>query len=186
MTLHMDGARLANAVAATERSPADLTWRAGVDVLSFGGTKNGCVAAEAVVFFHPERARDAAFARQQMGHGFSKAWFIAAQFSAYLADDHWLRLAGHANRAAAGLAEAIRGSPAARLAWTPEANEVFAIVSDDLAARLTAAGALFHPWSTQGLDQFERPRAGETLIRLVTSWQTAGDEVERFAAVLAG
>lgn len=184
MVVHMDGARIANAAAATGRSLADLTWRAGVDVLSFGGTKNGCVAAEAVVFFDPDLARHAAFARQQAGHGFSKAWFIAAQFAATLADDHWLALAGHANRAAAGLAETIRRSPEARLAWAPEANEVFAILSGDAAARLKSAGALFHPWSADSLPEFDRPREDELLIRLVTSWQTTAEEVERFASTL--
>ena len=111
--VHMDGARFANAVAALECAPADLTWRAGVDVLSFGGTKNGCIAAEAVVFFDKAAARDAPFQRQRAGQGFSKNWFIAAQFDAYLKDDHWLALAGHANAMAARLAAGDRRPPVA-------------------------------------------------------------------------
>jgi threonine aldolase len=89
--VHMDGARFSNAVAALGCSPADITWRAGVDVLSFGGTKNGCMAAEAVVFFDQAPVRDALFQRQRAGQGFSKNWFIASQFDAYLKDNHWLR-----------------------------------------------------------------------------------------------
>ena len=104
MAVHMDGARFAGAVAALGCAPADLTWRAGVDVLSFGGTKNGCLAAEAVVFFDPSAAVGFALARQRAGHAFSKSWFVAAQFAAYLADGHWLDLARHANAMAAKLA----------------------------------------------------------------------------------
>ena len=107
LAVHMDGARFANAIAGTGCKPAELTWRAGVDVLSFGGTKNGCIAADAVVFFKPEMARDFAFARQRAGHAFSKSWFVAAQFAAYLEGDHWLEMARHANAMATRLAKAL-------------------------------------------------------------------------------
>ena len=128
MAVHMDGARFAGAVAALGCAPADLTWRAGVDVLSFGGTKNGCIAAEAVVFFDPSAAVGFALARQRAGHAFSKNWFVAAQFAAYLADGHWLDLARHANAMAARLAAVLKILPAVRLAVEPAANEVFAVV----------------------------------------------------------
>jgi threonine aldolase len=180
-SLHMDGARFANAVAALGVSPADVTWRAGVDVLSFGGTKNGCVAAEAVVFFNPAHARDAGFARQRAGQGFSKNWFIAAQLAAYLDQDHWLHLARNANAMASRLAKAIDGSADARLVFKPDGNEIFAILANEADSRLQAAGAVYHPWSVESLPVHERPAAGERLVRLVTSWQTDVAEVDQFA-----
>ena len=185
MAVHMDGARFAGAVAGLGVKPAELTWRAGVDVLSFGGTKNGCIAAEAVVFFNPADCRDFGFARQRAGHGFSKAWFIAAQFHAWLDGGHWLDLARHANAMGARLAQAIGASGQARLALEPSANEIFAIMPKALEARLKAAGAIFHPWTVESLPADERPGPDEVLVRLVTSFQTTVDEVDAFAAHLA-
>jgi threonine aldolase len=185
MAVHMDGARFAGAVASLGVTPGELTWRAGVDVLSFGGTKGGCVAAEAVVFFNPADSRDFGFARQRAGHGFSKAWFIAAQFDAWLAHGHWLDLARHANRMGTRLAQAIRTSGTARLAVEPAANEVFAILPRTHDARLKAAGAVFHPWSVETLPPEERPGPDEVFVRLITSFQTTEDEVDSFAAHLA-
>jgi threonine aldolase len=184
LAVHMDGARFAGAVAGLGLSPAEITWQAGVDVLSFGGTKNGCFAAEAVVFFDPAHARDFPYARQRAGQGFSKNWFIAAQFAAYLADDHWLELAGHANRMARRLAEAIVASRTARLALTPDANEIFAILAMESDAKLRAAGAVYYPWPADGLPAEMRPAADETMVRLVTSFQTTEADVDRFAALL--
>jgi threonine aldolase len=184
--VHMDGARFANAMAGQNLAPADMTWRAGVDVLSFGGTKNGCVAAEAVVFFDPAHARDVGFARQRAGQGFSKNWFIAAQLEAYLKDDHWLKLARNANTMATRLASALAKSGRARLAFEPGGNEVFAIIEKGVDARLRAAGAVYHPWTTDSLPIAERPGPGETIVRLVTSWQTSAADIDRFANTLAG
>jgi threonine aldolase len=185
VAVHMDGARFAGAVAALNATPADLTWRAGVDVLSFGGTKNGCIAAEAVVFFDPAQARDFGLARQRAGQGFSKNWFIAAQFDAYLKDGHWLDLARRANAMAARLADAIAASGKARLAWWPDANEVFAILTRDTDNRLRAAGAVYYPWSASGLPFENDERAGEVMVRLVTSFQTRTEDIDRFAGLLA-
>jgi threonine aldolase len=185
MAVHMDGARFANAIAALEVSPADLTWRAGVDVLSFGGTKNGCIAAEAIVFFNPDHARDVGYARQRAGQGFSKNWFIAAQLDAYLRDGHWLDLARISNAMAAKLAAALASSGRARLAFKPAGNEVFAILENGLDEKLRAAGAKYYSWDPQGLPVAERPGAGETMVRMVTSWQTTTAEVDQFAALLA-
>jgi threonine aldolase len=184
MAVHMDGARFANAVAALEVSPADMTWRSGVDVLSFGGTKNGCIAAEAVVFFNPAHARDVRYARQRAGQGFSKNWFIAAQLEAYLRDGHWLTMARQSNSMAKKLADALASSPRVRLAYTPAGNEVFAILENGLDEKLRAAGAQYYAWDPHGLPVAERPGAGETMVRMVTSWQTREEDVARFAAVL--
>ncbi len=184
LAVHMDGARFANAVVGLGVAPADLTWRAGVDVLSFGGTKTGCFAAEAVVFFDPAAAHDFAYARQRAGQGFSKNWFIAAQFDAYLQDDHWLDLARHANRMAGRLAESIALSGSARLALEPDGNEVFAIVGKRDDARLRGFGAVYHPWPADGFAGLVDIGADECVIRLVTSFQTTAEDVDRFAALL--
>ena len=183
--LHMDGARFAGAIAGLGVRPADVTWKAGVNVLSFGGTKNGCIAAEAVVFFDPQAARDFGFARQRAGQGFSKNWFIAAQFDAYFRDDHWLNMARHANAMASRLAAAIEKSGSARLAVEPAANEVFAVLSTETDTRLRAAGAVYHTWAADSIAPKHRPVSDEILVRLVTSWQTAPAEVGRFAAILS-
>jgi threonine aldolase len=185
LAVHMDGARFAGAVAGLGLSPADLTWRVGVDVISFGGTKNGCLSAEAVVFFDRDQARNFGLIRQRAGHTFSKGWFVAAQFSAYFEDGHWLDMARHANSMGVRLADAIRSAPGARLALEPDANEIFAILPKRLDQRLKAAGAAYHPWTVDSLALADRPGADEVLVRFVTSFQTRAEEVDRFAALLA-
>lgn len=175
MLVHVDGARFANAVAALGASPADLTWRAGVDLMSFGGTKNGCIAAEAVVVFEPGRFPDLGNIRQRAGHGLSKQRFIAAQYEGYFADGGWLRTAGHANAMAARLAAGIRGSTAMRLDWDSPANELFPVMSRETATRLRAAGAVFHTWEHLG---------DEERVRLVTSFATTEAEVDAFLALI--
>ena len=115
-----------------------MTWKAGVDILSFGGTKNGCVAAEAVVFFDPSLARDMPFLRKRAGQLFSKSRFVAAQFDAYLNDGLWLKLAGHANAMADRLRAGIARAPHAREAWPTGGNEVFVGLPASDADRLTA------------------------------------------------
>src|SRR5690606_24469502 len=107
LPLHMDGARFANALVSLDMTPAEMTWKRGVDIVSFGGTKNGCWCAEALVFMNPERARDLPFIRKRAAQLFSKTRFIAAQFDAYLADNLWLELARHANALATSLARHI-------------------------------------------------------------------------------
>jgi threonine aldolase len=184
IAVHMDGSRFANAIVSLKVTPAEMTWKAGVDVLSLGGTKNGCVAAEAVVFFDKAHARDAGFVRQRAGQGFSKNWFLAAQMLAYLEKDHWLDLARHANAMGARLADALRSAKRARLAYEPAGNELFAIVENGLDEKLRAAGAVYYPWVPDSLPVAERPGPGETMIRLLTSWQTKSDEVDRFAALV--
>jgi len=148
--VHMDGARFANAVAAGNASAADLTWKAGVDVLSFGATKNGALAAEAVVFFKPELAESFLFRRKRAGHLFSKMRFLSAQLAAMLEDDLWLRLARNANARARQLADGFMAIPGVRIAYPVQANEVFALLPEKIRARLAADGALFHPWSDDG------------------------------------
>ncbi len=184
MAVHMDGARFANALVRLPCSPADLTWKAGVDVLSFGGTKGGCFMAEAVILFSPERREELAFRRKRAGHLLSKHRLIAAQFDAWLTGDLWLDLARHADAMADRLAQGFEASPFARLAWSPEANEVFVHLPATIARDLTEAGVRFYEWSVAALEPDDRPPAGETLCRFVTSFATTSSEVDHFLALL--
>lgn len=178
--VHMDGARFSNAVASLGVRPADITWKAGVDVLSFGATKNGCWCAEAVVLFDPARATDFGYAHKRAAQLISKSRFVAAQFDAWFADDHWLDNARHANAMARRLADGLASTGRARLFVDPAVNEVFAVLADADADRLAAAGAHFHPWTmARGA-----PMDGR-LVRLVTSFATEPAEVDRFLALLA-
>ncbi len=179
LPLHMDGARFGNALAALRTTPAEMTWKRGVDILSFGGTKNGCWCAEAVILFDTGLAREMAFLRKRAGQLLSKSRFVAAQFDAYLKDGLWLQTASHANAMAAKLAAALENSPASRLAWQPQTNEVFAVIEREAAARLRAAGATFYDW--QPPHGFDREiAANEALYRFVTSFATTDADVERF------
>ncbi len=184
LPMHMDGARFANALVSLDVTPAEMTWKSGIDIVSFGGTKNGCWCAEAVVLLDPARAGEFAFIQKRAAQLFSKSRFVAAQFDAYFRDDLWLQSARHANRLAADLAGHMRRSSHMRLAWEPQANEVFAFLGNDLAARLRNAGAVFYDWHVpSGIDV--APGSDETLCRFVTSFATTEADVERFAQ-LAG
>ena len=169
--VHMDGARFANAVAALDCTPADLTWRAGVDALSFGATKNGAMAAEAVILFRPELAADFAYRRKRAGHLFSKLRFLSAQLEAYVAEGRWLSFAAHANAMARRLEAGIGAIPGARIVHPVEANEVFAELPAVVLRGLEADGARFHRWEGEA-----------TTIRLVTAFNTDAGEVESLLA----
>ncbi|MCR9219144.1 MAG: beta-eliminating lyase-related protein [Alphaproteobacteria bacterium] len=169
LTLHMDGARFANALAAVGCTPAEMTWKAGVDALSFGATKNGALAAEAAVFFDPARAADFAFRRKRAGHLFSKMRFLSAQLEGYLADDLWLRNARAANAMAARLAEGLGRTPGVTLAAPVAANEVFAHIPKAAAEALRGEGFQFYPWTA----------LGEDCHRFVTAWNTKAEHVDR-------
>ena len=165
--LHMDGARFANAVAFTGDSPADLTWRAGVDALSFGFVKNGGMSAEALVFFRPELAAETLRRRKRAGLLLSKGRFLAAQILAMLDHDLWLANAHAANTRAATLAAAA----GARLVHPVQANEVFLRATPAEAATLRAQSFDFYDWAP-----------GE--IRLVTAWDSDEGEVAKLAAAI--
>jgi threonine aldolase len=165
---HLDGARFANAVASLGCAPADLTWRAGVDALSFGFTKNGGLCAEALILFDPKLAEATHFRRKRAGHLLSKGRYLAAQILALLEDGVWLDNARAANEAAARLAAA---AGAERLIHPVEANEMFIRVSDDEAASLRAQGFDFYDW-------------GPGEARLVTSWDSDPADVDALAAAI--
>lgn len=180
LAVHMDGARFANALVALGCSPAEMTWKAGVDALSFGATKNGALAAEAVVFFDKARAADFTFRRKRAGHLFSKMRFLSAQLEAYLADELWLRNAAHANGMAARLAAGLGSVNAATLRFPVEANEIFVRLPRETLRRLKDAGARFHPWPMADDDG-----EGRT-VRLVTSFATRESDVDGFLKVVLG
>jgi threonine aldolase len=175
LALHMDGARFANAVAHLKCKPADLTWKAGVDAMSFGLTKNGAIAAEAVVFFDPARAGDFAYRRKRGGHLFSKMRFVSAQIEAMIDGDLWLRLARHSNAMAQLLGGSLAKLPGFELANPIEANEVFVqLPGIHVADALKAAGARFYPWG---------PAGARPLIRLVCSFAITEKDIEAFLSV---
>jgi len=183
MGVHMDGARFANVVAATGASPAALTWRAGVDVLSLGATKNGALACEAVIVFDPAKAAAMQYQRKRAGQTLSKGRFLGAQMEAWLAGDLWLQLARQANNAARRLAQGLAAAPGLRLAFPVEANEVFVVAPDATLAGWRAAGAKFYDWSTRSARPDLAPGAGETMARLVTSFETSDAEVDALLAL---
>jgi threonine aldolase len=183
--VHMDGARLAHALISAKATPADMTWRAGVDILTLGATKNGALACEAVLFFDEVRAANFAFQRKRGGQTLSKGRFLGAQMEAYLTEGLWLRLAEQANASARRLARGLAGTPGVRLAWATEANEVFVVAPKAMVERWRAAGAVFHDWSTRSLAPERVPRKGETLVRLVASFETESREIDRLIGICA-
>ncbi|MGX1789769.1 threonine aldolase family protein [Bosea sp. NPDC055332] len=185
LKLHMDGARFANALVALDCTPAEITWKAGVDVLSFGGTKNGAFAAEAVIVFDPADAGEMPWRRKRAGHTLSKGRLIGAQFEGLLADGHWLDLARHANAMAKRLARAVETGGKLRLAWACEANEVFLVLSPQAQAVLAAQGVQYIAWSDAALPGGAELLTGEVVGRFVCSFATQAEEVDRLAAVLA-
>ncbi len=173
MWLHMDGARLANACAALGCSPREVTVDAGVDVLSFGGTKNGMMTGEAVIAFRPEIARDMRFIRKQSAQLASKMRFLAAQWLPWLEEGLWLEGARHANRMAARLAEVLARRPEVLFTQRVESNQIFCILPPELLSRLRER-YFFYMWNED---------AGEA--RFVTSWDTTEDDIAEFGKALS-
>lgn len=185
MPVHMDGARFANAAAALGCPPADLTWRAGVEALTFGGTKNGLFGVEAVVFFDPSRAWEFELRRKRAGHLVSKHRFLAAQMEASLTGGLWLETARTANARAARLSSGLVAA-GARLFHPTEANEVFAALTVAAHQRARGAGAQYHLWGGGGEAALDGPPDALVPARLVCDWSTTEAEVDRFLALVAG
>jgi threonine aldolase len=165
MRVHLDGARIANALVALDVSPAEMTWRAGVDVVSLGATKNGALSTEAIVTFDDRAADELVYRTKRSGHVTSKMRYQSAQLHAYLTDALWLRLAANSNARMTQLSDGLAGL-GVEFVNRPDVNIVFAHVADDVACRLEDAGLLFY-------------RIAPGLIRLVTSWQTTESDVDR-------
>jgi len=173
LVFHVDGARFANALVGLAARPAEITWKAGIDILSFGATKNGAAAAEAVIFFDKARAADFEFRRKRGGHLFSKMRFLSVQLEAYLTDDLWLRNARHANAMASQLATGLAALPGIRLRHPVEANEIFVELPELLIEHLLGKGFQFYRWDGP-------------CIRLVTAFDTEPSSVDAFLAAARG
>src|SRR5262245_39088988 len=172
LSLHMDGARFANALVALDCSPADMTWKAGVDVLSLGATKNGALSVDAIVLFRKELASALAFRRKRAGQLSSKMRFLAAQINAYFANDLWLRNARHANAMAKALALGLKSIPRIEVCHEPETNILFCRLPVAIIKGLIAHGFVFYE------DRWERG-----IVRFVTSFATTQEDVADLLAV---
>ncbi|MDB4057312.1 low specificity L-threonine aldolase [Candidatus Thioglobus sp.] len=174
MSVHMDGARFANALVSLDVSPAEMTWKSGVDVLTLGGTKNGCLAAEAVVFFKPEMVGNFPFLHKRSGQLLSKMRFISSQLEAYLTDDVWLRNARHANAMAKILSEGLNSFANIKLAYPTQSNEVFVHLPRDVIDYLNSAG----------YDINEEELDGKA-VRFVTAWNSEVKDINDLLDTLA-
>jgi threonine aldolase len=175
LPLHMDGARFANALVHLGCTAAEMTWKAGVKALSFGATKNGAMAAEAVIFFDPHLARGFEQRRKRGAHLWSKMRFMSAQLVAYLEDELWLRNAARANATATRLAEGLGQIPGVRMLYPVQANELFVVMPEAIVTALLAEGFGFYRWSSPAEEN-------GTVIRLVTSFATDPEAAEALIA----
>jgi threonine aldolase len=183
--VHLDGARFANAMVALGCSAADMTWKSGVDVVSFGATKNGALACEAVVFFDKARAQNFQYRRKRSGHTLSKGRLLGAQMVGYLENGHWIDNARHANAAAARLAAGLAAIPGVRLPWSTQANEIFVVVPERVASAFTAEGIRAAPWGSDCLPADFEIGGQERFLRFVTSFATESSEIDKVLAVAA-
>ncbi len=174
LKLHMDGARFANALVSVGCTPAEMTWKAGVDVLSFGGTKNGAMILEAVVFFDPKLAEDFLYRRKRAGQLLSKSRYLSAQMLAYLDGGLWLANAKRANALARVLASGLKTVKQVKLHQPVDGNEVFVVLPRKLAETLSAKGVRFNDGAIDGLAD------DETFARFVVSWATPEEDVTQF------
>jgi len=172
LKLHMDGARFANAMAHLGGTPADATWKCGVDVMSFGATKAGALAAEAVVFFDPSLAGEFEYRRKRSGHLASKMRFVSVQLEAMLQDDLWLASGARANALALHLAGALKQIPDIEIAYPVETNMVFVRMPVEKAARMRAGGAEFHDW-------FPPQKDGTVITRIALAFATPDEHVAK-------
>ena len=170
----MDGARFANAIVSLDVSPAEMTWKSGIDVLSFGGTKNGCLTAEAVVFFKPELVGNFPYLHKRSGQLLSKMRFVSAQLEAYISNDVWLRNARNANSMAKLLSEGFVKFPEIKLAYTTQSNEVFVHLPSSIIDLL----------NTKGYNVSEDELDGKS-VRFVTAWNTVSDDIEKLLSAIS-
>ena len=174
LKVHMDGARFANAIVSLDVSPAEMTWKSGIDVLSFGGTKNGCLTAEAVVFFKPELVGNFPYLHKRSGQLLSKMRFVSAQLEAYISNDIWLRNARNANNMAKLLSEGLAKFPDIKLAYTTQSNEVFVHLPSSTINLL----------NTKGYNVSEDELDGKS-VRFVTAWNTVSDDIDKLISTIS-
>ena len=169
LNMHMDGARFANALVSLDCSPAEMTWKSGIDVLSFGATKNGCLAAEAIIFFKPELVGNLPFLMKRAGHLLSKMSFVSAQLDAYITNEVWLRNAKHANAMGKKLSQGLDQHKNIELAYPTTANEIFVKIPKDIIDQLNSEGYTINDDEWDG-----------KAVRLVTAWNTSLSDIETF------
>ena len=169
LNTHMDGARFANALVALNCTPAEMTWKSGIDVLSFGATKNGCIAAEAIIFFKPELVGNISFLMKRAGHLLSKMRFVSAQLDAYISNDVWLKNAKQANEMGKKLSDGLVKHNSTKLAYPTQANEVFAKFPREMIEHLNSLGYKMNEDELDG-----------QAVRLVAAWNTQNSDVESF------
>jgi threonine aldolase len=174
LKMHMDGARFANALVSLGATPAEMTWKSGIDVLSFGATKNGCIAAEAIIFFKPELVGNLPFLMKRSGHLLSKMRFVSAQLDAYISNDVWLRNAKHANKMGKKLSEGLNLNLNIELAYPTHANEIFAKFPRPIIKHLNSEG---YKMNEEELDGKE--------VRLVAAWNTESSDVEQLLKTIS-
>jgi threonine aldolase len=167
LNMHMDGARFANALVSLNVTPAEMTWKSGIDVLSFGATKNGCIAAEAIIFFKKDLVGNIAFLMKRAGHLLSKMRFVSAQLDAYISNDVWLRNAEHANKMGKKLSDGLKGHSDINLAYPTEANEVFATFPRNKIDHLNSEGYKINEDEWDG-----------KAVRLVAAWNTQDADID--------
>ena len=167
LSIHMDGARFANALVSLNATPAEITWKSGIDVLSFGATKNGCMAAEAIIFFKKDLVGNVAFLMKRAGHLLSKMRFVSAQLDAYISNDVWLRNAKHANKMGKKLSDGLKNHSDINLAYPTEANEVFATFPRNKIDHLNSEGYKINEDEWDG-----------KAVRLVAAWNTQDSDVD--------
>jgi Threonine aldolase len=173
LNIHMDGARFANALVSLNCTPAEMTWKSGIDVLSFGATKNGCLAAEAIIFFKPELVGNLAFLMKRAGHLLSKMRFVSAQLDAYISNEVWLKNAKHANAMGKKLSRGLLKHKNIELAYPTDANEVFVKIPKNIIDQFNSNGYKIND------DEWE-----DKAVRLVASWNTHPDDVESFLNII--
>ena len=184
LKVHLDGARFGNALVSLGATPAEMTWKAGVDVVTFGATKNGALACEAIIFFDKALSESMPFRRKRGGHTVSKGRILGAQMIGYLEDDHWLHNARHANAMAQALTQGLNALGFARLPWPTQANEVFVVMPKAKAKALSDAGIRAAPWESISLPAQFEIGAEEAFLRFVLSFKTTPSEIDRVIATL--
>ena len=173
LNMHMDGARFANALVSLDVTPAEMTWKSGIDVLSFGATKNGCLAAEAIIFFKKDLVGNVAFLMKRAGHLLSKMRFVSAQLDAYITNDVWIKNAKHANKMGKKLSDGLISQPDINLSFPTEANEVFATFPKNKIEHLNSEGYTINEDEWDG-----------KAVRLVAAWNTKDNDVDEFLNIL--
>ena len=174
LNMHMDGARFANALVSLNTTPAEMTWKSGIDVLSFGATKNGCLAAEAMIFFKKDLVGNLPFLMKRAGHLLSKMSFVSAQLDAYISNDVWLRNARHANKMGKKLSEGLSSYSNIKLAYPTAANEVFVKLPIDILEHLNSKGYKMNQEELDG-----------KAVRLVAAWNTKESDIDQLLETIS-